>query len=102
MGIADKLPERAMHRTAYDIVAFVHPWPLLKDSRDLSTGEAEQHVELPFGEEGALHRSAETVPDDLPVFLGTVLKCHERARLVENISKVTLPFGRPEGSPQIR
>jgi len=73
-----------MHRMAYDIVAFVHMWPRLEHSRDLSTGEAEQYVELPFGEEGALNRSAETIPDDLPVFLGAVLERHERAAVASS------------------
>jgi hypothetical protein len=31
-----------------------------------------------------------------------VLERHERAHLIENICKVTLSLGRPEGSPQIR
>jgi hypothetical protein len=102
MGIADQLPKGAMHGMAYDIVTFVHLWPRLESSRDLGTREAEQYRELPFWKEGTLDRSAETIPDDLPVFLGAVLERHERARLIENICKVTLPLGRPEGSPQIR
>ena len=77
-----------MHREIYLFIAIIHVWPRQQDSGDLSTGEAEQRLELPLGEEGAFDGGPETPLDDLPVFFGAVLERHEfRIYLSSSVKK---------------